>query len=198
MSQHARQSFQWDPTRLHFEFPIQNREARLKGLVLYISHQCLDDPTFSRTKLFKVLFYSDFEAYGRFRKPITGIPYKKFPFGPAPAQFTRLQDEMLRDRLIRVVKRRVYNYDQQRVLPLEDPEPAMFSGPEISIVETWIRFFWNKPAKEVSRYSHGMAWKLANMGESIPYDAVFISDERVTFDDVERVNQLATRYGWKT
>jgi hypothetical protein len=198
MPQHAHKSFHWDPSKLHFEFPIQNKETRLKGLVVYISHQCLDDPTFSRTKLYKILFYSDFEAYGRFRKPITGILYKKFPFGPAPAYFNRLQDEMLRDRLIRVVKRRVFDRDRLRVLPLEDPQPAMFNGAEISIVETWIRFFWNKTAKEVSRYSHGMAWKLANMGEPIPYDAVFISDERVTFYEVERVKELATRHGWKT
>ncbi len=198
MPQHAHQSFQWDPSKLHFEFPIPNKETRVKGLVLYISYQCLDDPTFSRTKLYKILFYSDFEAYGRFRNPITGILYKKFPFGPAPANFDRLQDEMLRDRSINIVKRRVYDHDRQRVLPLEDPQPAMFSGPEISIVETWIRFFWNKSAREVSRYSHGMAWRLANIGEPIPYDAVFISDERVTFDEVERVKELALRHGWQT
>jgi Antitoxin SocA-like, Panacea domain len=198
MPQQAHQSFQWDSSKLHFEFPIPNRETRLKGLVLYISHQCLDDPTFSRTKLYKILFYSDFEAYGRFRKPITGIPYKKFSFGPAPASFIRLQDEMLRDHLIRVVKRRVFDTDRLRVLPLEDPEPAMFNGAEISIVEAWIRFFWNKTAKEVSRYSHGLAWKLATLGGPIPYDAVFISDERVTFDEVERVKELAILHGWKT
>jgi hypothetical protein len=31
----------------------------------------------------------------------------------------------------------------------------------------------------------------------IPYEAVFISDEPVTIEDVERVKELATRYGWK-
>lgn len=198
MSQPTHQSFHWDPSKLHFEFPIPNRETRLKALVLYIAHQCLDDPTFSRTKLYKILFYSDFESYGRYRVPITGIVYKKFPFGPAPAAFGRFQDEMLRDRLIRIVKRRVYDHDRQRVLPLQDPDSTMFSGGEISIVETWIRFFWNKSANEVSRFSHGKAWKLATMGEPIPYDAVFISDDPVTYDEVERVKELAKLHGWKT
>jgi len=168
MAQHAHPSLQWDPSKLHFDFPIQNRESRLKALVVYISHQCLDDPTYSRTKLFKVLFYSDFEAYGRHGAPITGIPYKKFPFGPAPAAFNRLQDEMLSDHLIRIVKRRVYDQERQRILPLQEPDFNLFSGREISIVETWIRFFWNKTAKEVSRYSHGKAWKLANLGDPDP------------------------------
>jgi hypothetical protein len=198
MSQLIHHSLPWEPSKLHFEFPIPNRETRLKALVLYIAHQCLDDPTFSRTKLYKILFYSDFESYGRYRAPITGIVYKKFPFGPAPASFGRFQDEMLRDRLIHIVKRRVYDRDRQRVLPLQDPDPAMFSGAEISIIETWIRFFWGKSAKEVSRFSHGKAWKLSTMGEAIPYDAVFISDDPITADEVERVKELAKLHGWKT
>ena len=104
---------------------------------------------------------------------------------------------MLRDRLIRVVKRRVHDQDRQRVLPLEEPDYNLFTGREVSIIETWIRFFWNKTAKEVSRYSYGKAWKLANTGDPIPYDAVFISDDPVTFDEVEHVKDLAAKHGWK-
>ena len=143
------------------------------------------------------LFYSDFEAYGRYGVPITGRPYRKFPFGPAPAGFQRIQEEMLQDCLIRVVKRPVYDHAMQRILPLEDSNIENFSAPQISIVDRWIRFFWNMRAKEVSRYSHGNAWKLADMGEFIPYEAVFISDERVTYEDVERVRDLASEHGWK-
>jgi hypothetical protein len=198
MSQLADQSLHWDPTKLHFEFPIPNKETRLKALVLYVSWRCRDDPTFSQTKLYKILFYSDFEVYGRYRLPITGTRYKKFPFGPAPAAFDRLQDEMLRDSLIRVVKHKVHKHVRQCALPLQDPDPAMFSEREMSIVEKWILFFWNKTAKEVSRFSHGKAWKLANMGDPIPYDAVFISDDPVTHDEVEKARELAERHGWKT
>jgi hypothetical protein len=197
MSERTRQSFRFDPSRLHFEFPIPNRETRLKSLVLYISQKCREDPTYSQTKLYKILFYSDFEAYGRHGIPITGTLYKKFPFGPAPASFARLQDEMLRDRLIRVVKRKVFDRERQCILPLQDPDQRLFSDPQFSIIDNWVRFFWNKPAKEVSRYSHGKAWKLANLGDPIPYDAVFISDDPVTYDDIDRVKELAARYGWK-
>ena len=70
MATHPHQPL-WDATKLHFDFPIPNKETRFKALVVYISHQCLDDPTYSLTKLFKILFYSDFEAYGRHGVPIT-------------------------------------------------------------------------------------------------------------------------------
>ena len=51
--------------------------------------------------------------------------------------------------------------------------------------------------KEVKTYSHGRAWEIAKEGELIPYEAVFISDEPVTFEDVEMVKELAAKYGWK-
>jgi len=187
----------WDPTKLHFEFQLPDRDARFKELILYVSEACLDDPTFSRTKLLKILFFSDFEAFGRYGKPITGMPYKKLPYGPAPAMFPQLQAEMLRDQLIRIVARRVYEHERQRVLPLKAPDVEHFSAREISLVDSWIRFFWNKTAKEVSRYSHGKAWKLANEGDSIPYEAVFISNEPVTDEDAATAKNLASKYGWK-
>ena len=111
--------------------------------------------------------------------------------------FPQLQAEMLRDRLIRIVARRVYEHERQRVLPLKDADVEYFTAREISIVDSWIRFFWNKAAKEVSRYSHGKAWKLANEGDSIPYEAVFISNEPVTDEDAERAKSLASKFGWK-
>jgi hypothetical protein len=188
---------QWDPAKLHFDFPIPNRETRFKELVLYIAQECLDDPTYSLIKLLKILFYSDFESYGRYGTPITGLSYKKLPFGPVPAAFRRIEDEMLRDKLIRIVKRRVFDQSSHRLLPLQDPSYDLFTARDISIVGGWIRFFWNMSAKAVSEYSHGKAWKLANESDLIPYEAVFISDEPVTQDDVERAKDLAIRHEWK-
>lgn len=187
----------WDPNRLHFEFPLANRESRYKELVLYIADQCLDDPTFSRLKLLKILFYSDFESYGRHGEPITGVPYRKLPWGPAPASYDRMENEMLRDGLIRIVRKAVYEKLRQRVLPLQEPTFHLLSARDISIVNEWIRFFWNMTATRVSQYSHGKAWKLAQTSALIPYEAVFISNEPVKEEDVARVNELGKRYGWK-
>ena len=91
-----------DPSNLHFEFPLPDREARFKELVVYVSHACIDDPTYSKIKLLKILFFSDFESYGLYGAPITGMPYRKLPFGPGPVDFPRIEDEMVRDKLIRI------------------------------------------------------------------------------------------------
>jgi uncharacterized phage-associated protein len=191
-------SLRWDPANLHFRFEIPNQRQRLKDLMIYVSNSCLDDSKYSNVKLLKILFFSDFEAYGRYGTPITGMPYRRLPFGPAPADYETIQQEMVRDRLIRIVDSKVYDLSRQRVLPLTEPKLEVFSGNEIAIVAKWIREFWGMSAKRVSEYSHSKApWRLARKSELIPYEAVFISDEPVTYEDVDRVKELAARYGWK-
>jgi Protein of unknown function (DUF4065) len=185
-----------DPSNLHFEFPLENKEARFKELVIYVAHACVNDPTYSKIKLLKILFHSDFESYGVYREPVTGVPYRKLPYGPCPANFPRMQEEMLRDRQIHIHRHRVHDFTSQRLFPLQDPTFEYLTARDTFIVNRWIQFFWNKSAKEVSEYSHGRAWKIAKEGELIPYEAVFISDEPVTSEEVDMVRQLAAKYGW--
>ena len=90
MSEDLRRRVEWDPSTLHFEFPIPDKDDRYQELLLYIAHQCLDDPTFSAVKLYKIAFYSDFEAFGMYGEPITGRSYRKFPFGPMPTAYSQV------------------------------------------------------------------------------------------------------------
>ena len=188
----------WDPSKLHFEFSFPDRRKRVEELCLYVASKCLDDPTFSTTKLVKIFFYSDFEAYGRYGRAITGLSYRKLPHGPVPKAFDQWRAEMIKSQTIRIVQRPVFDLSRDRIVPLRDPEYiGLFSVEEISIVDENIRFFWNMSAKDVSDSSHGMAWKLANDGDLIPYEAIFISDDSVTEDDVMRAKEIAKEHGWK-
>jgi hypothetical protein len=186
-----------DPANLHYEFPLKNQDARFKELVIYVANACVSDPTYSKIKLLKILFHSDFESYGTYREPITGMPYRKLPYGPCPANFPRIQQEMIRDRQVHLHRHRVHDFTSQRLLPLQDPTFEYLTARDTFIVNRWIQFFWNKSAKEVSEYSHGMAWKTAQDGALIPYESVFISDDPVTFEEVDMVRALGDKYGWK-
>ncbi|MGA2714678.1 MAG: Panacea domain-containing protein [Bryobacteraceae bacterium] len=187
----------FDPSKLHFEFSIPDRSHRFAELILYIADRCESDPTFSAVKLNKILFYSDFEAFARLGVPITGVAYQKLPQGPAAKAMKRVLTEMEQEHLIRVVPDKVHGYARDRVVPIRPPAPGIFPTEQIDIVEKYVRRFWNMTAKAVSEYSHGMAWKLAELNELIPYEAVFISDDPVTNEDVAHARELAARYGWK-
>jgi hypothetical protein len=197
MSDKRKPALRKDLPPLHYDFPVEHRDARSKELILYVAHECMDDPTFSKLKLFKILFYSDFESYGRYREPITGMPYRKAPYRPVPAEFSRLEADMIRDRQISIATRRVYDHSSQRLFPLQEPTFRFLQARDIAVVNGWIRHFWGWTARRVSEYSHGKAWMIAGESEYIPYESVFISDEPAAFEDVTRAKELASKYGWK-
>jgi hypothetical protein len=65
--------------------PDQQPDARkLAELMVYIATRSDEDLNFGVTKRNEILFYSDFIAYSRHERSITGFEYVRLPFGPCP------------------------------------------------------------------------------------------------------------------
>ena len=104
---------------------------RFKELVLYASERAADHPRFGSTKLNKILFFSDFEAYLRLGRSITGAEYQKLKRGPAARMFPVLVGEMESDREIEIVRRKVIDYyEEVPVLKESRPNPSVFTEEE--------------------------------------------------------------------
>ncbi len=185
-----------DPT---FRFPDAAGEAGLRELILYVATQCQDDPKFGATKLNKILWWADFLAYAEHGRPITGIEYQRLGNGPAPRRLVpvRIQMEADGDIVLAEVPGRG-GYVQKKIVPLRAANLDVFSAADIAVVDDVIRALWKKTAKGVSTLSHGKAWEVAGDGESIPYEAVFLSDDPINRYDVARTKELARRFGWAT
>jgi hypothetical protein len=183
--------------RLTFEFPGLDGNKRLGELILYISQKCADDPTFCATKLNKILFYSDFLSFFTFGKPIAGVEYQKLEHGPAPKQLLPVREELKRKGELAVEKRPFFDKHQHRCVALRDPDLEGFSGRDIAVIDAWIERFWGKTATEVSNLSHQRAWRIAKEGESIPYQAVYLSEDDCTAADVARVEELNRQHRWE-
>jgi hypothetical protein len=181
-----------------YSFPDIDGEARLRELILYIAGRCERDPRFGAVKLNKILAFADFTAYFRRRRPITGVEYMRLPQGPVPRRLKPITVEMEQngDMVIRTVQDG--KFEQKRVVPLRTPNLGLFAAEDIAIVDEMIQAFWGRTAKAVSKFSHGMAWKVAGDRELIPYEAVFLSDEELTDYDIARTHELAQRFGWRT
>ena len=91
----------------------------------------------------------------------------------------------------------VGKYRQQRVVPLRSPDPSIFTAAEIAAADKIVDGFWNHTATQVSEFSHGIAWNVAENKASIPYEAAFLSDESLTDYDRVRTAELASERGWK-
>ena len=180
---------------LTFDFPHMAPDERLKELILYISARCSEDPTFGAIKLNKILYFADFLSYGTTGEPVTGAAYMRLRMGPVPRRLLPVREKMIEDRELVIQKRRVYQHEQHRTVPLREPILDNFKPNDISVVDELIRVFWGRTAEEVSDLSHGAAWEIAGDEESIPYQAAYLSNEGVTQDDIERAKAVAAEFG---
>ncbi|MGL4821248.1 MAG: type II TA system antitoxin MqsA family protein, partial [Bacilli bacterium] len=123
---------------------------KLREMILYFSRAGVE-----KQKLMKLLFYTDFLAYKRNTKSISGLPYMKMAYGPMPKDpdlilaaferkgWIRTEFEQLGDYM------RVYIYaeDGKANWELEEHEKLM--------IEHVGRYFFMFGAAEMSEFSHG-------------------------------------------
>lgn len=172
-------------------------DVRLGELILYVADKCTGDRLFGAIKLNKILWWSDFLAYGQHGAPITGVEYQRLDRGPAPRRLVPIRDGLVANGDAVVQPQRVLGgLVQERVIPLRPPKLDLFTASQIELVNDVIQLFWGRSARDVSRLSHGKAWEIAGHGEGIPYQAVFLSDAPVNALDRDRARELAERYGW--
>ena len=176
---------------------MEENEKKLKELILYIADRCAEDTTFGAVKLNKILYLSDFIAYGEFGKPITGVEYMKLPNGPAPKRLLPIREELVKAGELHIREISYFGRTQHRIIPLRKPRLDVFTQKEISLVDHVINALCGVSASDVSTYTHKHAgWRVAEDKGTIPYESVFLSDDPMTDDDIERGRELAARYGW--
>jgi hypothetical protein len=148
---------------------------KLRELILYVAEKSAADPHFGLTKLYKILFYCDFEAYARYGAAITGCPYKKLPHGPVPADGEELLRELQASGELAIAHRVRYGYDQRPPRSLRDADLSAFTGEEIALVHEILGQLWPLSAREVSDLSHNfIGWRAARVSEVIPYETGLI------------------------
>lgn len=151
-------------------------QEKLEELILYIANQSEADARFGATKLNKLLFFSDFSAYARTGKPITGVVYRKMPYGPVPETVEAVKFKLLNTKDLIEERRRVISHHQHRLVATREPDLSLFTAQEISIVDQIITRFHKHNNKTISEISHMTAgWQLAESGEVIPYETVILS-----------------------
>ena len=183
--------------RLTFK-PVEEPESdnKLADLILYISHRCQDEPTFGAVMLNKILHYADFQSFRRYGAPVTGSPYMKQPNGPVPKRFVPVRDRLIADKCIVVQERPYFGKTQKRIVPLVVPDLERFSGRDIAMVDEAMRVLCRLSATEVSDLSHGVAWRAAEDGGLIPYEAALLSNEGITEADIYEAQRLSRERGW--
>lgn len=185
----------------HIEFD----RGKLKALIHYVCHRAPNPHKLGATKLNKILYYSDIEAYLELGDPITGETYVKQQFGPVSKHITELLDELKEERALAVreddLAYALYTgepYSQRLFFSLRRPDLTGFDPKEVSIIDEIVYIICEEhTARSISEFSHGIVWKSAEIGEELPYYTAFVHQlGEIRAEDMEWAKQQLAERGF--
>lgn len=173
---------------------------KFRELLLYVALHSVDDPRFGKTKLAKILCYSDFLTYAYLGQAIAGATYLRFPRGPVPKELDEAQAELEQHNDARVFEAPYFAHSQKRLLALREPVRSRFTDAELAIVDQVIQDLKHDNATTVSERSHRelIGWRITGEYEEIPYDTIFLSDDQPSEADVRWAQDVARQHGLLT
>jgi hypothetical protein len=170
---------------------------KFEELIVYIAHRLGPAAALGRVKLAKLLMASDFGAYERFGRPITGATYEKWEQGHLPRELVLADRDLVAQGAISVEDEDYFGKTLKRVTARRDPDMSEFSEDELAVVEMAIQHFGHETATRLSELSHlEVGWRLADWKEPIPYRTVFLGRGGVSEADLRRGEELASLHGW--
>jgi hypothetical protein len=171
---------------------------KFKRLVHYVIWRAGGRDGFGAVKLNKVLWFSDARAFMLRGKPITGASYIREKWGPVPRPMLPIRQELEREGAIRVWSDRHFDFPSTRLQALSAPaDLGVFDTDELQTVDWWIEHIDKEhTAASASEASHDYAWEIAEMGEELPYHAIFAIRMRQPDDtEIEWARRRAKELG---
>lgn len=107
-----------------------------------------------KTKLMKLLNYSDMIFYKENGISISGLKYVHLQYGPVPEKFDLLLEKLQEDKIVHIEIEYVGKYEQHKVVPDSGEFEAVLADNEIAVLERVYKKFFTFGSVEISNYSH--------------------------------------------
>lgn len=140
---------------------------KLCAMVLFFT---LRSRNLLKTKLLKLLNYSDMVYYREKSISISGTSYIHLPYGPVPQNFDILFGMMTADHIVHLEITFDNGYEKHQVIPECDLPQHVLSRDELEVMEHIFKKFENFGSVEISEYSHReKGYRSTKQGEIISY-----------------------------
>lgn len=159
---------------------------RLATLAHYVIWRC-DPADLGATKLNKVLWFADLEAYRLTGNTITGAgSYQKRQFGPVPKGIMETLSELQSQSKISSSTENYYGFAKNMFMSLERPDISQLTAQEIAIVDMIADAICkDHTAKSISEESHDVLWEETSLGGDLPVGASAMMPGEVVPEDIE-------------
>lgn len=154
---------------------IPNEENGFKGfdyekacaMVLFFAYK---NTGLLKTKLMKLLNYSDMIFYKENGISISGLKYAHLPYGPVPEHFDMLLGKMSADHVAHIEVMYDNGYEKHQVIPECKFSDDSFTSEELEVLERVYLKFKEFGSVDISNYSHKeKGYSSTKIGEIISY-----------------------------
>ena len=140
---------------------------KLCAMVLFFAHKSAG---LLKTKLMKLLNYSDMIFYKQNGLSISGLKYAHLPYGPVPDNFDMILGKMAADHIAHIEVLYDGAYENHQVVPECDVPEGALTDEEIEVLERIYEKFKNFGSVEISNYSHReKGYNATKTGQIISY-----------------------------
>lgn len=140
---------------------------KLCAMVLFFAHKSAG---LLKTKLMKLLNYSDMIFYKENGLSISGLKYAHLPYGPVPDNFDMILGKMAADHIAHIEVFYDGSYENHQVIPECDVPEGTLSDKEIEVLNRIYEKFKNFGSAEISNYSHReKGYNATKTGQIISY-----------------------------
>ena len=166
------------------------REFDLERFTAILLHLVRSAACVTRTKLNKLLFYADFLHFQEHAVSMTGLTYRRYPYGPVSPVADSLLSLLEDQGVIRQVQRLYENGNEgTEILPGDSgaTQEVEFNASEIAVLDYVISIFGGMSPKAISDASHGeAAWIQTPNRDSIKYRYARNLNYRISEPDASR------------
>lgn len=140
---------------------------KLCAMVLFFAHESSE---LLKTKLMKLLNYSDMIFYKENGISMSGLKYAHLPYGPVPEHFDMLLGKMEVDHIAHIEVIYDNGYEKHQVIPECDMPKDILSQEELDVLQRIFVKFKDFGSVDISNYSHNeKGYNDTKQGEIISY-----------------------------
>lgn len=121
-----------DPTPSEYNGYRTPNLAKVSSVIAYYQAK---DPNLVKTKLNKLLFYTDFNCFQATGYSMTGITYKAIQYGPVAAQYQKLFVKLCDDEKIEIQETQFDQVFGEKIISTTAYDESLFSETEIKVLE---------------------------------------------------------------
>tara|TARA_B100000700_G_scaffold34458_1_gene33331 strand:- start:1622 stop:2650 length:1029 start_codon:yes stop_codon:yes gene_type:complete len=108
-----------------------------------------------KTKLNKLMFYSDFIGFKKQTRSITGLHYVHLPYGPVPNNFDFVYAQLLKENIISKDEVCYPNgYVGENFISNREPDLSVFNEDELEVINFVREKFKDFTSTDITEYSH--------------------------------------------